>query len=94
MPEWGHDGPPPDPAGIPRTVTRAGRRPYGRGCGARREPARRDGVGEERGVDDERFVGIDVAKGWLDIAERPGGVAFRVANDPDGWAELVARYGD
>ena len=45
-------------------------------------------------MDDERFVGIDVAKGWLDVAERPGGAAFRVANDPDGWAELVARYGD
>jgi transposase len=43
-------------------------------------------------MDGERFVGIDVAKGWVDVVERPGGTAFRVANDPDGWAAVVARY--
>jgi transposase len=38
----------------------------------------------------EIFVGIDVAKGHLDIACRPG-PAFRVANDPAGLAAAVAR---
>lgn len=38
------------------------------------------------------FVGIDVAKDWVDVYERPAGVTLRVANDPDGWAELVARW--
>lgn len=37
------------------------------------------------------FVGIDVAKGWLDAAERPGGRAWRVDNDEAGWAELARR---
>src|SRR4051794_26511206 len=38
----------------------------------------------------EVFVGIDVAKGHLDVACRPG-PAFRVANDPEGLADAVAR---
>ena len=38
----------------------------------------------------EVFVGIDVAKGHLDIACRPG-PTFRVANDPKGLADAVAR---
>jgi transposase len=37
------------------------------------------------------FVGIDVSKSGLDVATRPGEVAFRVANDPAGTAELVER---
>jgi len=37
------------------------------------------------------FVGIDVSKARLDVAARPGGHAFRVANDPAGLAELVGR---
>ena len=37
------------------------------------------------------FVGIDVSKAHLDVAVRPAGAAFRVANDPAGLAELVAR---
>jgi transposase len=37
------------------------------------------------------FVGIDVSKAALDVAVRPGGTAFRVANDPRGHAELVER---
>lgn len=37
------------------------------------------------------FVGIDVSKATLDVAVRPGGQSFRVANDPRGIAELVAR---
>jgi transposase len=37
------------------------------------------------------FVGIDVSKARLDVAARPGGAAFRVANDPAGLAALVER---
>ena len=37
------------------------------------------------------FIGIDVSKAHLDIAVRPTGQAFRLANDPAGLAELVAR---
>jgi transposase len=39
----------------------------------------------------QTFVGIDVSKAALDVAVRPGGAAFRVANDPAGIAELVER---
>ncbi len=38
----------------------------------------------------ERFVGIDVSKAWLDVAGRPGPAPRRVANDPGGIAGLVA----
>lgn len=38
-----------------------------------------------------RFVGIDVSKAQLDIALLPDTTTFRVANDADGWAELIAR---
>ena len=38
-----------------------------------------------------RFVGIDVAAAWLDVAVAPDGAAWRVANDPAGIADLVAR---
>lgn len=41
----------------------------------------------------ERFVGIDVSKGWLDGAELPGGATWRVPNDEAGWDEVVARCG-
>jgi transposase len=37
------------------------------------------------------FVGIDVSKAHLDVATRPDGATFRVANDPAGIADLVAR---
>jgi transposase len=37
------------------------------------------------------FVGIDVSKAHLDVAARPGGTSFRVANDPAGLAALVER---
>jgi transposase len=37
------------------------------------------------------YVGIDVAKDHLDVHVRPTGLAFRVANDEDGSATLVAR---
>ena len=38
----------------------------------------------------ECFVGIDVAKAWLDVAGRPGPAPRRVANDLGGIAALVA----
>lgn len=37
------------------------------------------------------YVGIDVSKAWLDVAERPSGAAWRVSNDAAGIATLVAR---
>jgi hypothetical protein len=37
------------------------------------------------------FVDIDVSKARLDVAARPGPAAFRLANAPDGLAELVER---
>ncbi len=37
------------------------------------------------------YVGIDVAKGWLDVAARPGAAPWRVDNDPAGVALLVAQ---
>ena len=41
-------------------------------------------------MSDAVTAGIDVSKDHLDVAARPGG-AFRVPNDPDGVADLVAR---
>ena len=40
----------------------------------------------------ERFVGIDVAKQWVDVVELPGGAHARVANDPEGWQALIDRF--
>src|SRR5215218_5369842 len=37
------------------------------------------------------FVGIDVAAAHLDIAVRPGGAAWRAANDPAGQAAVAER---
>jgi len=37
------------------------------------------------------YVGIDVAKDWLDVAQRPGGEAWRVSSDEKGVAALVER---
>lgn len=41
----------------------------------------------------QRCIGIDVAKAWLDVAERPSGRSWRVANDEAGWRELVDAVG-
>jgi transposase len=38
------------------------------------------------------FVGIDVAKAHLDVAERPSGTVWRVPNDEAGFAQLVQRW--
>lgn len=40
------------------------------------------------------YVGIDVAKDWLDVAERPDGAAWRVPNDEPGIASLVERLAE
>jgi transposase len=40
------------------------------------------------------WVGIDVAKGHLDVHVRPTGLAFRVANDEAGITDLVGRLRD
>ena len=37
------------------------------------------------------FVGIDVSKGQLDVAQRPGGAQWQVRNDGQGIAELLER---
>ena len=39
----------------------------------------------------QNFIGIDVCKAHLDVAIRPGGATFRLANDPAGHAALVER---
>ncbi len=39
----------------------------------------------------ERFVGIDVSKRWLDVAVRPSGESWRVAHGDEGIAGLVTR---
>lgn len=39
-------------------------------------------------------VGIDVAKGWLDVAVLETGEAFRVSNDKSGWALLIERLSE
>lgn len=42
-------------------------------------------------MSESTFVGIDVAKNVLDVAVRPTGEAWRVANDQAGIGEVVAR---
>ena len=37
------------------------------------------------------FVGIDVAKAQLAIAERPSGARWTVTNDAGGWVQLRER---
>ena len=39
----------------------------------------------------EIFIGIDVARDSLEVAERPTGQQWRVANTPAGMAELLVR---
>ena len=39
----------------------------------------------------DRFVGIDVAKSWVDVYVRPDGAAFRCTTDGEGLRELVRR---
>jgi transposase len=40
---------------------------------------------------DKRYVGIDVAKGHLDIAVRPSGASWRVSNDEAGISQVVSQ---
>lgn len=39
----------------------------------------------------DRFIGIDVSKGRVDVHVRPDGTAFACDTDPDGLAKLVSR---
>lgn len=39
----------------------------------------------------DAYVGIDVSKAWLDVAVRPSGEMWKVANDESGFAELVEK---
>ncbi len=39
----------------------------------------------------DRYVGIDVSKGRVDVHVRPDGTAFTCTTDPDGLADLVGR---
>lgn len=41
--------------------------------------------------EDGLVIGIDVAKGWLDVAVLETDESFRVGNDAAGWALLIAR---
>jgi transposase len=41
--------------------------------------------------EDGLVIGIDVAKGWLDVAVLQTGESFRVGNDREGWAMLIER---
>ena len=38
-------------------------------------------------------VGIDIAKGWFDVAVLETGEQFRLGNDRDGWRQLIKRLG-
>jgi transposase len=38
---------------------------------------------------ESQWVGIDVSQSWLDIAIRPGGRIWQLANQEQGWIELV-----
>lgn len=42
-------------------------------------------------MDAQTYIGIDVAKGHLDVHALPSGEAWQSANDPDGIDDLVAR---
>src|SRR5262249_37519186 len=64
---------------APRTVT-GPRRPYSK-----------DGITGTAMAEPLTFAGIDVSKATLDVAVRPTGEAFRLANDPAGLAALVER---
>ena len=41
----------------------------------------------------EDFVGLDVAKGTLDVVVRPTGESWQVTNDEGGIGELVGQLG-
>lgn len=44
-------------------------------------------------TESKTYVGLDVAKEWLDLARWPEGTTKRVANTPSGWANLVGYLG-
>src|SRR6266508_3228319 len=42
-------------------------------------------------TESNEFIGVDVSKAFLDIARRPSGEQWRVANEPEPIAALVER---
>jgi len=42
-------------------------------------------------VSESQWVGIDVSQAWLDVALRPGGAYWRLANTEEGWRELLSQ---
>jgi transposase len=56
-------------------------------------PARLGGrsVSSKRGPMTDAYVGVDVSKAWLDVAVRPSGEIWKVANDESGFAVLVEK---
>ena len=42
----------------------------------------------------DTFIGIDVSNNWLDVATRPATKQLRVANDEQGIAEIITRFGE
>jgi transposase len=43
---------------------------------------------------EHQSVGIDVSQAWLDIALRPAGTYWRLANQEQGWRELIEQLKD
>src|SRR5947209_3916196 len=86
----GEPGRRPDPSGVTPN-SRPAARPH-REAGDRRKPTTGPLAEPPMSAPPEVLGGIEVSKDHLDIACRPG-PASRVANDPDGLAEAVARLG-
>lgn len=42
-------------------------------------------------ISEKQWVGIDVSQAWLDIVLRPAGTYWRIANQEQGWVELVSQ---
>lgn len=40
---------------------------------------------------ERQWVGIDVSQAWLDIALRPSGTYWRIANQQEGWTQLLGQ---
>src|SRR3954470_19928775 len=81
-------GPPPPSPSRPDPEQSPG--PRGRIC---KDGTRRDTPNKSSPMDNNSpiFVGIDVAKAYLDIATRPGSKPDRDTNDPAGIAAVIAR---
>ncbi|MFO0847327.1 MAG: IS110 family transposase [Gemmataceae bacterium] len=72
-----------------RVAVRAGARTVTRSSATASQGWDHSDARPEDATPPDRFIGIDVSKAWLDVAGRPDPAPQRVANDPDGIAELV-----